>query len=112
MRQASSAMPNRPGVRTALLWEAGFVLAAMCCWIVLATIYDNAAWAALLDGPKLPLAASFLVAVSLVASRLLWMSGRKPLRVLGCAIIALRLTGVLMVCLLIALELYDYATTW
>jgi hypothetical protein len=105
-------MPNRPGLRTALLWEAGFVLAAMCCWIVLATIYDNAGWAALLDGPKLPLAASFLVAVSLVGSRLLWTSGHKALRALGYAITALRLTGVLMVGLLIALELYDYATTW
>ncbi|MEU0430328.1 hypothetical protein ABZ153_01510 [Streptomyces sp. NPDC006290] len=40
------------------------------------------------------------------------MSGRRALRAIGHATTALPLTGVLMVCLLIALELYDRTTTW
>ncbi|MGY5057623.1 hypothetical protein ACWDFR_26680 [Streptomyces sp. 900105755] len=112
MRQGNAAITNRPGARTALLWETGVVLAVMCCWLVLATIYRNQDWAALLREPKLPLAAGFLVAVSLVASWLLWRSGRRTLRAIGYVVIVLRLTAVLAVGLLIAQELYDYATAW
>jgi hypothetical protein len=112
MTEGSNSMPNRSGARTVLLWETGVVLAAMCCWLVLATIYDNEAWAVLLDGPKLPLAAGLLVAVSLAAGRLLWRSGHRTLRAVGYAVTVLRLTGVLMACLLIAQELYDYTTNW
>ncbi|MFF3256415.1 hypothetical protein ACFYWP_36780 [Actinacidiphila glaucinigra] len=112
MRQENTATRNRSRARTVLLWEAVVVVAAMCCWLVLAVIYNNEGWATLLDGPKLPLAAGVLVAASLVASQLLCRSARKALRAIGYAIATVRFAVVLVVCVLIVQELYDYATAW
>lgn len=112
MGQENTATQNRCRARAVLLGEAVVVIAAMCCWLVLAVIYNDEGWAVLLDGPKLPFAAGVLVAASLVASQLLCRSGRKALRAIGYAIASVRFAGVLVVCVLIVQELYDYATAW